>query len=171
MTESPRLKCAYCGHEDSLSCPAAVGVFTCDECGTRIAFGIPLVRATINPDAEDKRFLRVRFAWGTKANPNEVEFALDREYAADIAGELLSVSSPQKWAALSAMLSVVRDRPGASERGDAVTALDGLPRNPGSAAGAPLRDDAGALVKCQCGKPASRKNGSCQECFLAALGG
>lgn len=78
--------CPACGHQDEYPGDASLEVVTCDQCRSRLAYGVLTPRWTHLP-AIDPRFLRVRIA-GT------IEILLDRDYARAIALDALSVCPP-----------------------------------------------------------------------------
>ncbi len=96
-----RLRCGWCGHEDAVPDDPEKAVYTCDQCGTRTAFGMQQPRTTFNPHP-DRRFVVARWEIGKKAEPDFAEFFLDREFGAAVALDLLSVCAPDAWNALMA---------------------------------------------------------------------
>lgn len=116
------LRCGWCGHEAPVPDDPERSVYRCDQCGTRTSYGAQMARATVEPHP-DRRYVVLKLAWGTREKPNQVAVALDREYAAGIAMEMLSAVEPRKHAAILALLARLRDVPGAP-KDEAVATLD-----------------------------------------------
>lgn len=94
-TTPHRLKCGHCGHEDAVPDDPKASVYTCDQCGARVAYGAQLPKVAVLPHPDDKRFLLVRFDSGPEKG--DVSVALDREYFAKVALEILSVTDVEAW--------------------------------------------------------------------------
>jgi hypothetical protein len=150
-----QLICGQCGHADAVPDDPEKSLYKCSECGARTAFGTLMARVTHIPHA-DRRFVVAKFEHGGGEKRVEVAFALDREYGAEIALDLLSVCDPGKFRALQAALTTLRDVPGAPRREDAIAEL-----------GEPAPADSAV---CACGRPATFKNGACASCVARAVG-
>jgi hypothetical protein len=113
-----RLTCPSCGHSDAVPNDPLTRMYTCDECGCRTACGVEMPRVFILHPA-DRRFLTLRLASG-KLNvkapgtyEHDVSIALERQYAAGFALDLLSGADPgifQEFLAFLAAKKIVEDR-------------------------------------------------------------
>jgi hypothetical protein len=91
-------KCAQCGHEDALPPGGGSqfeGVIVCDECKTRIAFGVAQPRVVIEPGVTPN-FIALRLSGvairDKRGNVVELEdILLDHAYAEDLAVTLRSI--------------------------------------------------------------------------------
>lgn len=155
-----RLRCPRCGHEDGVPDDPEKSLYTCDQCGCRIAFGSEQPAIAVTPHA-DRRFVVTTFSTGADKKKTDAVITLDREYAAQLAFELLSVCAPGKWKALIEQVQRAHDVPGAprTEDDDVVAALD---------APMPQPEPQG---RCACGAPSAHANGACATCVERALGG
>jgi ribosomal protein L37AE/L43A len=119
------LTCPVCGHTDRAPLDPVQSVLTCDECGTRIAFGSESPKIFVTAHV-DRRFLVSRFTTGKGDAPTtDVSVILDREYATGYAMDLLSVSAPTVYRALGVALAALGN-PGSG--GTDVSGSCGLPR-------------------------------------------
>jgi hypothetical protein len=88
----PTFTCPACGDTSALSGDAPVNpateVIVCDECGTRIAFGIPVARVSVSAHPDDPRFrqLILKDHKGTSITVN-----LDRDLFQKIARKMASL--------------------------------------------------------------------------------
>jgi len=88
-----RLTCPGCGRTDTVPTDPKDSVFTCDDCGTRVSYGVGMPTLINQPHPKDRRFLEtiIRTAKG------EIKLAFDREYAAAFALDILSVTDVDAW--------------------------------------------------------------------------
>lgn len=163
------LTCGACGHSSPVPDDPDKSVYDCDQCGARTAFGSEQPRVTVGPHT-DRRFLVARFVCGRGARASDVSISLERDYAAAVALEILSVAAPAKHRAFCAMLAGARDVPGAPRESGAVADLDAPLPAPAPPRGRAERDPGPAAGECQCGAPSVRANGACAACFARAFG-
>jgi hypothetical protein len=157
-----RLVCGGCGHTDTVANDPSTWLYKCDQCGARTAFGQLMPAVRVLPDV-DKRFVVVRFTWGRK----EVDARIDRDYAVDLARELLSVCAPGLYQLMCARMRGGQEPP---------AVLDAPP--PTVAARRETSDDVESRLAelnaqglCPCGAPATHANGFCSACVARALAG
>ena len=99
---APRmLTCGWCGHTDAVPDDPERSIYTCDQCGTRTSYGKTMPRIAHLPDP-DRRLIVVRYETGTQKRPQTTHHALDRQYGAMVALDLLSVCDVEAWNALLA---------------------------------------------------------------------
>lgn len=93
------ITCLACSHTSHVSVPLveapnplAHGVFRCDECGARMAYGRLTMREVVEPYVDDtgRRWVRRRFQ-DPKTREDLFVLDVDRERAIDCARELLSL--------------------------------------------------------------------------------
>lgn len=133
----PEAKCWQCGHVDkvppdlaAISADPEKHSLRCGECGAVTAYGTPMPRLAIMPHA-DRRFVITKMRHGTGDKQVDVDFTLDRGYAAEYAMELLRVCDPVRWRAVCAIVAIEaaarsgEQLPGGPPTGDTVVrALD-----------------------------------------------
>ena len=173
------LTCGACLHTAPVPDDPAKSAYTCDQCGAQTVYGVEQPRVSVNPHV-DRRFVCATFTSGCEKRKSEVTITLERRYAAAVALELLSVTLPQaKYAALAAAMNAALDVPGAPRDPGEIATLDhalpppgGQPpfAPPGGPVGRPADAEAPGGPTCGCGAPSRHQNGSCEACYLRALG-
>lgn len=96
------LTCGKCSHESEVPDDPELSVYRCEECGTTTAYGAEMPRVAHVPHA-DARFVVAKYSH-SKA---EIEFALERQYAAELALDLLSVTNPLAYQLVRAVTGVI----------------------------------------------------------------
>lgn len=96
------IACMACGHRASVSVPLveardplAQGIYRCDECGARMAYGKLLLREVIEPYVDDHgiQWLRRRFQ-DPKTKTDILVVDVDPRMAATVAREILALVIP-----------------------------------------------------------------------------
>jgi len=86
--------CPACGHEAPWppGPPPRESIFRCDECRTRVAYGVAMPRVTVTPDETDPRFVLLVFETIHAGSKAAVVHRVDRAYGANILHNLQSIS-------------------------------------------------------------------------------
>jgi hypothetical protein len=96
------LTCGLCGHADTVPVDPDTAIYTCDQCGGRIAYGASMPRIVTNVHPEDGRFVVSHVTHGFGDKHVDLTLTLDKAYAAQFALDLLSVCDPAAVKALHA---------------------------------------------------------------------
>ncbi len=97
MTET--LTCPGCGETSEVPDPVDASLYTCDDCGARVAHGVHVPTFRVLPVEGDapRRFVMVRFDHPKASG----DLVVDRALGAMLARDLLSVCAPEAYAAFS----------------------------------------------------------------------
>lgn len=86
--EAEFVTCPACGH---VSAPpkepgpkASESIIRCDECLTRIAYGVPMPRVVVSPDETDRRFVILTFQTVANGSKTSVTHRVDKAYGLSI---------------------------------------------------------------------------------------
>lgn len=175
------LACGACGSRDPVADDPEKSIYTCDACGSVTAFGAEQPRVAISPHP-DRRFVVLTFTHGREAGKKEIQLTLERQYAAGVVLETLSLAAPHLHRLVMAAVDAARDVPGAPK--SAVVATLDEPfagETPMHMAPEHARRSAPQRVpgpapeveggRCQCGAKSDMANGSCFACAAAQLVG
>jgi transcription elongation factor Elf1 len=69
-------------------------VVRCEDCGQRLAFGVPVMRMVVSPHPEDTRFIQFTFEGKIPGKESTVTIAIDRKGAYDWAEAVRSLVRP-----------------------------------------------------------------------------
>ena len=123
----PTITCWNCGHTDTLSPELAKlsadplkHSLRCDDCGASTTVGVPMPLIAIVPHV-DRRFVVSKVRQGKGDKQVEIEFTLERGFAAEYAMELLSVCDPVRWRAVTAIAAIERATRAAEQGGGVPT--------------------------------------------------
>jgi DNA-directed RNA polymerase subunit RPC12/RpoP len=86
MTE---LKCPRCSHTDAFAGNPADAVVRCDECGQRIAHGVPIARVTTLRHPDDPRFVTLDVESLVPGKEAAFQINVDRAMALELAEQLI----------------------------------------------------------------------------------
>jgi len=100
-----RLRCERCGEETEVPDDPAESSYRCD-CGAATVYGVEMPRVANVPHPEDRRFVVAKISHSKL----EVDLALEREYAAGLALDLLSVTNPLAYDLVRAVTAVLAKR-------------------------------------------------------------
>jgi hypothetical protein len=154
-----RMTCPRCGHMDRVPDDPADSIYTCSECGCRASFGVEMPRIVNDAHPSDARVVLVKVSQGTGDKRVDVQLAVDRQYGAAWAMDMLSVCDPERFKSISDVMRKL------SSSRDSIVPTDTIP------APAPGPEEPNPLVPgtCACGKPSVLANGACADCTTKML--